>query len=218
MKEEIMKKTDAKTRILQVAEKIFAEKGFDAARVDEIAREAQVNKALIYYYFKSKDSILQELFKEFMLEMVSTIEATMEDFIEFDSEEKIREFFKDNLDFWETKKNLLRIMMMESLKESAADEPLFNVMDLLMKQEEENIKAAMRKRGFHTDYDRMGGLIADFFTGILPIFNFILYKDEWVEHYGISEEELKDKFTNVFMITHLSYHRFVMSTLKAKSK
>lgn len=213
-----MEKGEAKKRILQVAERLFAEKGFDAARVDEIAREAQVNKALIYYYFKSKDNILEELFAEFILSMVHVMESSMEDLITFDSEEKIREFFKMQLDHWEEKKNLLRIMMMESLKESAADEPLFNVMDLLMKKEEENIKAILEAKGFSTDYDRMEGMISDFFTGLLPLFNFVLYKDEWVQHYGISEEDLRDKFTNVFMITHLSYHRYVMSTLKPKSE
>lgn len=212
-----MKKSDAKQRILDVAERMFAEKGFDASRVDDIAKEAQVNKALIYYYFESKRDILEELFNLFMRGMVHGIKDSMEDIIEYDSEEKLREFFKRYLDFWESKKNLLRIMMMESLKESAADEPLFKVMDLLMKQEEENIKAILKEKGFSTDYDRMEGMVSDFFTGMLPLINFTLYKDEWIEHYGISEEELKKKFTNVFMITHLSYHRFIMEKLKARS-
>ena len=128
-----MKKSDAKTRILQVAERVFAEKGFDAARVDEIAKEAYVNKALIYYYFKSKRSILEELFKEFMLATVQDIAVFVEDVIEFDSVEKLREFIKSNLSFWESKKNILRIMVMESLKESAEDEPLFKIMDIMMK-------------------------------------------------------------------------------------
>lgn len=44
-------------RILTAAEKIFAEKGLAGARTDEIARAARVNKALLYYYFKSKDEL-----------------------------------------------------------------------------------------------------------------------------------------------------------------
>ena len=140
-----MEKPDNKTRILQVAERIFAEKGFDAARVDEIAREAQVNKALIYYYFKSKDNILEELFRGFMLEMFDDIESQMDDFMKLDTDEKLREYFKSYLDLWENKKNILRILMMESLKESAEDEPLFKLMDYLMKQEEETIKTILEK-------------------------------------------------------------------------
>jgi len=213
-----MEKSDAKARILAVAEKIFAEKGFDAARVDEIAREAQVNKALIYYYFESKASILEELFRDFMMEMMHIIESSMEDLFLLDSDEKVRAFFKSYLGFWDSKKNILRIMMMESLKESAPDEPLFKIMDMLMKQEEEKIKAMLRKQGLHIGYDRMEGLVSDFFTGLMPIFSFVLYKDEWAAHYGITETELIDKFTNVFLITHLSYHRYALDRLKPENE
>ena len=59
---------EAKNRIIIVSEQLFSEKGFDATRVDEIAERAGVNKALIYYYFKSKEAILdylmQTLFNE----------------------------------------------------------------------------------------------------------------------------------------------------------
>ena len=41
----------SKERILAASEQIFAEVGFDGARVDDIALKAGVNKALIYYYF-----------------------------------------------------------------------------------------------------------------------------------------------------------------------
>ena len=60
-----MNKRDAaetKARILSAAEILFSEVGFDKARVDDIAKEAGVNKALIYYYFESKDEILETLF------------------------------------------------------------------------------------------------------------------------------------------------------------
>jgi TetR/AcrR family transcriptional regulator len=41
-------------RLLEMATEEFSEKGFAGARVDAIARRAQVNKQLVYYYFKSK--------------------------------------------------------------------------------------------------------------------------------------------------------------------
>ena len=53
-------------RIVTAAEKIFAEQGIDGARTDAIARAARVNKALLYYYFDSKEDLhrftLQTLF------------------------------------------------------------------------------------------------------------------------------------------------------------
>ena len=44
-------------RIVATAEEIFAEQGLAGARMDEIARAAKVNKALLYYYFRSKKEL-----------------------------------------------------------------------------------------------------------------------------------------------------------------
>jgi TetR/AcrR family transcriptional regulator len=44
-------------RIVAAAEKIFAEQGLEGARTDAIARSARVNKALLYYYFRSKEDL-----------------------------------------------------------------------------------------------------------------------------------------------------------------
>src|ERR1700676_5136854 len=44
-------------RIVAAAEQIFAEQGLAGARMDEIARAAKVNKALLYYYFRSKEEL-----------------------------------------------------------------------------------------------------------------------------------------------------------------
>src|SRR6202158_593798 len=44
-------------RIVATAEEIFAEQGLAGARMDEIARSAKVNKALLYYYFRSKEEL-----------------------------------------------------------------------------------------------------------------------------------------------------------------
>ncbi len=46
-----------KEKILEASLEEFAQKGFDGARVDRIAGNAGVNKALIYYYFKSKEGL-----------------------------------------------------------------------------------------------------------------------------------------------------------------
>ena len=55
--------------ILASAERVFARDGLAGARTDSIAAEAGVNKALLYYYFKSKDrlyeAVVEEHFREF---------------------------------------------------------------------------------------------------------------------------------------------------------
>ncbi len=48
-------------QILQVAEKLFAEKGFDGTSVRNIAKEAGINIAMVSYYFGSKEKMLEAL-------------------------------------------------------------------------------------------------------------------------------------------------------------
>ena len=48
---------ESRAAILQAAAREFAEHGIAGARTDAIAREANVNKALLYYYFKDKETL-----------------------------------------------------------------------------------------------------------------------------------------------------------------
>ena len=50
-------------RILEAAERVFAQRGFYTAKVADIAREAGVADGTIYLYFKSKDDLLISLFE-----------------------------------------------------------------------------------------------------------------------------------------------------------
>ena len=58
-----------KEKLLQTAEKVFVEKGFDGARVDEIASEAKVNKRMIYVFFGSKELLYIEVLKNSFLRL-----------------------------------------------------------------------------------------------------------------------------------------------------
>jgi TetR/AcrR family fatty acid metabolism transcriptional regulator len=59
---------DKRKRILRAAVKVFARKGYFAARVAEIARRAGVADGTIYLYFESKEALLVALFDEVMAE------------------------------------------------------------------------------------------------------------------------------------------------------
>lgn len=53
----------ARERILEVAQELFATRGFDAVSVRELAQAAEVNLAAVNYYFGSKDGLLLVLFR-----------------------------------------------------------------------------------------------------------------------------------------------------------
>src|ERR671912_2710717 len=50
---------DTEQRILDAAHAVFMRTGTAGARMQEIAREARVNSALLHYYFRSKDRLSQ---------------------------------------------------------------------------------------------------------------------------------------------------------------
>ncbi|MBN1410819.1 MAG: TetR/AcrR family transcriptional regulator [Spirochaetales bacterium] len=51
-------KSTIKERIFEVATRLFAQKGFDGLSIDELAKEAKINKSMIYYYFSNKEGLL----------------------------------------------------------------------------------------------------------------------------------------------------------------
>ena len=56
---------ETKNRIMDAAIKLFAKKGFAAVTTRDIAKAAEINIASIYYYYKSKDILLDDIFSFF---------------------------------------------------------------------------------------------------------------------------------------------------------
>ena len=52
---------DKQIQILNVAETLFAEKGFDGTSIRDISKEAKINVAMVSYYFGSKEKLLESL-------------------------------------------------------------------------------------------------------------------------------------------------------------
>jgi len=58
---------NTKQKILDSALEEFGEYGFDGARVDRVAKAAGVNKAMLYYYFSSKENLFREVVRNHFL-------------------------------------------------------------------------------------------------------------------------------------------------------
>jgi AcrR family transcriptional regulator len=52
---------DKKIQILEVAEKLFSEKGFEGTSIRDISKAAKINIAMVSYYFGSKEKLLESL-------------------------------------------------------------------------------------------------------------------------------------------------------------
>jgi len=68
---------EASEKILDAARDEFAQFGFAGARVDRIAERAEVNKAMIYYYFKSKENLYQSVIDQHFETIGSFVERTI---------------------------------------------------------------------------------------------------------------------------------------------
>jgi AcrR family transcriptional regulator len=75
------KELNTEQAILKAAKQIFIRKGMDGARMQEIANEAGINKALLHYYFRSKDklfeAILQDAFLKFIPDIMEMLQSDL---------------------------------------------------------------------------------------------------------------------------------------------
>ncbi len=67
-------KSDTEEQILKAARKLFENKGFNGARMQEIADEAGINKSLLHYYFRSKEGLFDQIFLEAFKDFWPSIE------------------------------------------------------------------------------------------------------------------------------------------------
>ncbi len=85
----------AEQRIVEAAIKVFLLKGFDGARMQEIADAAQINKALVHYYFRSKEQLFAKIFEELTRDMHRSLKEVLQSDLTF--LDKIRRLVKDEI-------------------------------------------------------------------------------------------------------------------------
>jgi TetR/AcrR family fatty acid metabolism transcriptional regulator len=84
------RRTDKRTLITEAAIEVFAEKGYNHARISDIARTAGVADGTIYLYFKNKEDLLLSVFEEKMDELLAGLGEALRDTA--DPVEQIRRF------------------------------------------------------------------------------------------------------------------------------
>ncbi|MCL5271288.1 MAG: TetR/AcrR family transcriptional regulator [bacterium] len=65
----------ARERIMQAAIELFSRQGYDATPVREIVREAGVTKPVLYYYFKNKDDLFQQVIADLLDNFAGRLQA-----------------------------------------------------------------------------------------------------------------------------------------------
>lgn len=120
---------DKEQLILEVARKQFVQKGYAATKMQDIAQEADVNKALLHYYYRSKEKLYHEIIVRTLDKMVPSFAAAMA---------------KEG-SFWERVDNLVGTYL--ELLQAEPDIPFFIMSEL--SQEQERFISELRKRAHY---------------------------------------------------------------------
>lgn len=84
-------------RIFESATEIFIEKGMDGSRMQDIANHAGINKALLHYYYRTKEHLFEAVFDKMATVMFSRFSPVFDE--KATLEEKIRFFFREHITF-----------------------------------------------------------------------------------------------------------------------
>jgi TetR/AcrR family transcriptional regulator len=102
---------NAELAILEAAKRVFTEKGFAGARMDEIAKAAGINRALLHYYFRSKEKLFELIFEERIKEFFGGLAKIV--FSPISLSEKIRAIVTHNITMVQQNPHLPIFVMQE---------------------------------------------------------------------------------------------------------
>ena len=83
-------------KIFDAAHEVFTQKGMDGAKMQEIADRAGINKALLHYYYRSKEKLYEAVAKVVLSRAIPAVRQVIES--DLPLEEKIRRFVETYID------------------------------------------------------------------------------------------------------------------------
>jgi TetR/AcrR family transcriptional regulator len=111
-------------KIFEAATDVFVEKGMDGARMQDIANHAGINKALLHYYFRTKDQLFNAVFEMIAKKIFKKFAPVFDENLTL--EEKIRFFFKEHITFLQENPRLPGFLLNEVNRNPARIKKLLN--------------------------------------------------------------------------------------------
>jgi TetR/AcrR family transcriptional regulator, fatty acid metabolism regulator protein len=105
------RQADRRRQILDAAVKVFARSGFHRARVGDIAEEAGVAYGLVYHYFRSKEELLETIFRDTWTQMLARVREVEASGV--DASEQVRQVTALLLRTWRRDPDLVRVLVRE---------------------------------------------------------------------------------------------------------
>jgi len=114
--------SQTQSKIFNAATEVFEEKGYTGARMQEIADRAGINKALLHYYFRTKDQLFMAVFQVLLKKMFDKIFSIFEEDTSF--KEKIRRYLDEHIEFMIKNPKLPIFLLNELSRNSSLAESL----------------------------------------------------------------------------------------------
>jgi AcrR family transcriptional regulator len=175
-----------KKKILEAAQEAFILKGYDKARMEDIAAKAGVTKMMLYYYFNSKENMLQAISQNILKSAQETLRS--EFITKMDVKKMNPEFIKNKIkELITPNKEIITFVIKEFVKGSLDHRLTFTILRNFYDQLFETFKAkGIRIKSKEQYYIRM------FFFQSVPLLIYSVFKDKFLDVFGY-DAEMTDK-------------------------
>ncbi|MFZ0280403.1 MAG: helix-turn-helix domain-containing protein [Bacteroidales bacterium] len=114
-------------KIFEAATEVFIDRGMDGARMQEIADRAGINKALLHYYYRSKDHLFNAVFEKIAQKIFMKFAPVFSE--DLSLEDKIRFFYKEHITFLQNNPRLPAFILNEINRNPARIKKLLKNLD-----------------------------------------------------------------------------------------
>ncbi|NGP89293.1 TetR/AcrR family transcriptional regulator [Fodinibius halophilus] len=198
---------DTEELIFDAACRVFQRKGYDGARMQEIADEADINKSMLHYYYRSKDKLFQKVYQREMSRFFPVIFGVLDSDMPID--EKVEQLIETYYTFLDKNPKIVQFLFHEMnknperLKEFIDKQGIHPPKKLMRQLNEEAQEGKMDKvkpKQFLTSI--VGLILFPFYSQAMIRGIFDLNEDEFAEYL----KERKDFLLN-FILNGINYKR-----------
>lgn len=184
-----------KDKILNSAQLIFNEKGYEHTSVEEIAKHAGITKAMIYYHFNNKENIMLQLIKR----LLSSIKEDLHAQVSTDKRTNsilMEEHIKNMIHLWKDNKEIGAFIVTKALKNPKLFTKLQEIVEPFYNEVIKNNSKEESDINYKQNSEKYFKL---FFFNTLPMILYPLFTDNFNIKYNMSNEKMNEIFTDNFI-------------------
>lgn len=198
-----MEYSEKQIQIINAAQKLFAEKGFDGTSVRDIAHEADVNVAMISYYFGSKEKLMEAVFEKKSTNIRLKVENLLQD-KSLSPLQKVNVLIDDYVEKFIDQQQFHKIMVREQMIDK--DTPLAALIHDLKKKNQESIKKLIHEGQSSGDFKKNIDIVLMMATLVGTVSHMIM------------SQHFYKKMNNLEHLSEVEFHRHLRKKLSTHLK